>query len=121
MPFWAEIAVTVFLVIAGLFGLVGSYGLVRLPDPMSRLHAPTKATTLGVGGVLIASILYFYGLEGRIHEVRVFSRALAAGEIQERYTAMRERSAWSSSAETAFSDMVKPSFIVCGQCRDAVP
>ncbi|MCP5517713.1 MAG: PQQ-binding-like beta-propeller repeat protein [Verrucomicrobiales bacterium] len=33
----------------------------------------------------------FYGLEGRIHEVRVFSRALAAGEIQERYTAMRER------------------------------
>ena len=36
-------------------------------------------------------------------------------------TSMRERSAWSSSAETAFSDIVKPSFIVCGQCRDAVP
>jgi multicomponent K+:H+ antiporter subunit G len=26
---------------------------------MQRLHAPTKATTLGVGSVLIASILYF--------------------------------------------------------------
>lgn len=73
MPFWIEIAVTVFLVIAGLFALVGSFGLVRLPDPMTRLHAPTKATTLGIGGVLIASILYVYGIEGRIstHELLI--------------------------------------------------
>ncbi len=46
-----------FLVIGGIFGLVGSYGLVKLKDPMARLHAPTKATTLGIGGVLIASML----------------------------------------------------------------
>ena len=39
--------------------LVGSYGLARLPDIMRRLHAPTKATTLGVGATLIASMLYF--------------------------------------------------------------
>jgi len=30
---------------------------VRLPDCLMRLHAPTKATTLGVGGVLAASLL----------------------------------------------------------------
>ncbi|MCB1394975.1 MAG: Na+/H+ antiporter subunit G [Rhodobacter sp.] len=73
MPLWAEITVTVFLVIAGVFGLVGSYGLVRLPDPMTRLHAPTKATTLGVGGVLIASMIYFFAAEGRIsaHELLI--------------------------------------------------
>lgn len=53
----AEIIIAAFLVIAGVFGLVGSIGLVKLPDPMSRVHAPTKATTLGVGGVLIASML----------------------------------------------------------------
>ncbi len=54
-----EIVVSALLVMAGLFGLVGSFGLIRLPDTMTRLHAPTKATTLGVGGVLIASMVYF--------------------------------------------------------------
>ena len=55
----SEILVSVFLVIGGAFGLVGSFGLLKLRDTMKRLHAPTKATTLGVGGVLIASMLYF--------------------------------------------------------------
>lgn len=53
-----EIVVSALLVLAGVFGLVGSFGLIRLPDTMTRLHAPTKATTLGVGGVLIASMVY---------------------------------------------------------------
>jgi multicomponent K+:H+ antiporter subunit G len=66
MPFWAEITVTVFLVIAGVFGLVGSYGLLRLPDPMTRIHAPTKATTLGVGGVLIASMVFGFAVTGEL-------------------------------------------------------
>jgi multicomponent K+:H+ antiporter subunit G len=54
---WQDIFIAVFLVIAGVFGLIGSFGLIKLTDPMARLHAPTKATTLGVGGVLIASML----------------------------------------------------------------
>jgi len=52
----AEIVITALLVIAGIFGLVGSWGLVKLPELMTRLHAPTKATTVGVGAVLIASM-----------------------------------------------------------------
>jgi multicomponent K+:H+ antiporter subunit G len=69
----AEIVIAVLLVIAGLFGLVGSIGLLKLPDQMTRLHAPTKATTLGVGGVLIASMLYFLLLEDRLsfHELLI--------------------------------------------------
>ena len=59
MDLIAEILIASCLVIGGIFGLVGSYGLLKLPDPMTRLHAPTKATTLGVGGVLVASMLYF--------------------------------------------------------------
>ena len=62
----AEIIVSFFLVVGGVFGLVGSYGLLKLEDPMQRLHAPTKATTLGVGGVLIASMLSFLLFEGRL-------------------------------------------------------
>ena len=73
MAHWQEITLAVFLVFAGIFGLVGSYGLIKLPDPMTRLHAPTKATTLGVGGVLIASMLYFYFAEGHVsfHELMI--------------------------------------------------
>lgn len=69
----AEIVIAVLLLIAGFFGLVGSYGILKLPDQMTRLHGPTKATTLGVGGVLIASMLYFLIFEGTLsfHELLI--------------------------------------------------
>jgi multicomponent K+:H+ antiporter subunit G len=51
---WAAAAI---IVIAAFFLLVGAIGLVRLPDFYMRLHAPTKASTLGVGGILVASML----------------------------------------------------------------
>lgn len=55
-----EYAVCTALVIGALFTLVGSYGLVKLDSPMSRLHAPTKAGTLGVGSILLASVIYSF-------------------------------------------------------------
>jgi multicomponent K+:H+ antiporter subunit G len=58
MSFWQEIVVTFFLLAAGFFGLVGSFGMLKLSDAMARLHAPTKATTLGIGGVLLASMFH---------------------------------------------------------------
>lgn len=59
MQMIAEILVSALLVIGGFFGLVAAIGLIRLPDPMMRLHAPGKAATLGVGMILIASMLWF--------------------------------------------------------------
>lgn len=59
MNFLLELVVSVFLLTGGLFILVGSIGLMRLPDFFMRLHAPTKATTLGMGGLLIASMILF--------------------------------------------------------------
>lgn len=52
-----EYLLVALLVIAGTFGLIGSYGLWKLRDPMQRLHAPTKASTVGVGAALLASVL----------------------------------------------------------------
>ncbi|PTN12812.1 Na+/H+ antiporter subunit G [Nitrosomonas aestuarii] len=49
-----------FLILTGaIFTFIGSLGLVRLKDMYTRLHGPTKATTLGVGSLLIASAIYF--------------------------------------------------------------
>ncbi|MTZ15692.1 Na+/H+ antiporter subunit G [Stutzerimonas degradans] len=59
MPFWIELLVTVCLIVGSLFALVGAIGLYRLPDFYTRLHGPTKATTLGVGGIVIASMIFF--------------------------------------------------------------
>ena len=56
---WAFAIVLVLLLAAGCFFIVvGSLGLVKLSDFFKRLHAPTKASTLGVGCVLLASVGY---------------------------------------------------------------
>ena len=52
-----EALIALLVLVGAFFGLVGSWGLVKLPDLLTRLHAPTKATTLGVGSLLIASML----------------------------------------------------------------
>ncbi|HLV78552.1 MAG TPA: Na+/H+ antiporter subunit G [Marinobacter sp.] len=57
-PF-AEYAISALLIIGGAFTLIGALGLARLPDFFTRLHGPTKATTLGVGAVMLSSVLYF--------------------------------------------------------------
>lgn len=69
----AEWVIALFLVIGGLFALVGSYGLAKLPSLMTRLHGPTKATTLGIGACLIASMIYFpvFGGTYSAHELLI--------------------------------------------------
>jgi multicomponent K+:H+ antiporter subunit G len=57
MTLLIELFLAAMLVGGGIFALVGSYGLLRLPQPMQRLHAPTKATTIGVGAALVVSAL----------------------------------------------------------------
>ena len=64
MPFYLEIIISVSLLTGGVFLLVGSYGLIRLPDIYMRLHSPTKASTLGITGVLIASMFFQSHLTG---------------------------------------------------------
>ncbi|MGD9296756.1 MAG: Na+/H+ antiporter subunit G [Chromatiales bacterium] len=73
MPTILELLLSALILIGAGFTLVGSLGLIRLRDFYSRLHAPTKATTLGVGSLLIASAVFFsYQDEGlSLHEVLV--------------------------------------------------
>lgn len=61
-----EIVVSVLLLIGGAFALVGSIGLARLPDIFMRLHGPTKATTLGLGALVIASLIQTSAVSGSL-------------------------------------------------------
>ncbi len=60
-----DILIALFLITGGLFGLIGSFGLWKLRIPMQRLHAPTKASTMGVGTVLVASMLDSWIVHGQ--------------------------------------------------------
>jgi len=59
MPLWLDAMVAALLVAGAFFALVGAWGLAKLRDFMKRLHGPTKATTLGIGFALIASMGWF--------------------------------------------------------------
>lgn len=59
LPIWLDVLLAVLVVVGAGFALIGSFGLARLSDFVKRVHGPTKASTLGVGCVLIASAAYF--------------------------------------------------------------
>ncbi|WP_333662987.1 Na+/H+ antiporter subunit G [Acinetobacter sp.] len=64
MPLIFELIVSFFVVFGAFFMLVGSIGIIRLPDLFMRLHAPTKSSTLGLGSFLIAAMI-FSATQGR--------------------------------------------------------
>ncbi|MDO8933787.1 MAG: Na+/H+ antiporter subunit G [Rhodocyclaceae bacterium] len=68
-----ELLLSILVLAGAIFTFIGSFGLARLEDFYTRLHGPTKATTLGVGSLLIASATYFSvtGESLSLHEVLV--------------------------------------------------
>jgi multicomponent Na+:H+ antiporter subunit G len=51
--------VTALIVVGSFFLLVGTVGLLRLPDVYNRLHATSKATTLGAASMFLAGFVYY--------------------------------------------------------------
>lgn len=68
-----DVVISILIVIGASFALIGSWGMVRLPTLMERLHGPTKATTLGLGGMLVGSMLFFQFDQGvwALHELLI--------------------------------------------------
>jgi multicomponent Na+:H+ antiporter subunit G len=54
-----EWIVAVFILVGCIFCLVAAVGLVRLPDTLTRMHAATKAGTLGAGMIMAAVAVFF--------------------------------------------------------------
>ena len=65
LPALLDALLALLVALGAVFALIGSWGLARLSDFLKRLHGPTKATTLGVGSVLIASAIWFSRSEER--------------------------------------------------------
>jgi len=54
-----EWLIAALVMLGAIFVLLGSVALVKLPDFYTRLHGPTKATTLGLGSLVLASMVFF--------------------------------------------------------------
>ena len=73
LPLWVTIPGTALLVLGGLTTLIGSLGLLRLPDFFSRTHGLSMTNTASAGAILIASMLTSSALIGRpsLHELLI--------------------------------------------------
>jgi len=54
-----EIAVSIFLIMGSVFMLLGTIGILRMPDLFMRMSTTTKAATLGTALILSAAAIYF--------------------------------------------------------------
>lgn len=59
LPGWLDALLAALVLVGAAFTLVGAWALARWGDFHRRLHGPSKATTLGVGCVLVASAAGF--------------------------------------------------------------
>ena len=84
----AAYATMVFLLIGAAFTFVAAIGLLKLNDPMTRLHAPTKAATVGIGAFLLASMSYGFVIgEGSFHELLILAFLFVTAPISANFIA----------------------------------
>ena len=84
----ATLAISLFLLVGLIFTLVAAIGLLKLPDPMTRLHAPTKAGTLGTGSFLMASMIHSFVFgEGSLHELLIMAFLFVTAPVSANFMA----------------------------------
>jgi len=71
LPLWAALLVALLVLGGAGLTLLGALGLLRAPTFYSRVHPPTLGGTLGMSGVLFASLVYFSvtGKRFSVHEL----------------------------------------------------
>ncbi len=82
------LATVLCLVIGAAFTLVGAIGLMKFNDSMTRLHAPTKVGTVGIGALLLASMIHSYTFrDGSLHELLIMAFLFATAPISANFIA----------------------------------
>ena len=81
-------AAALALLIGSGFVMVGVIGLLKFNDPMTRLHAPTKVGTVGIGMLLLASILAaFASGDPSMHEVLIMAFLFVTAPVSANFIA----------------------------------
>ncbi|MGB7242260.1 MAG: monovalent cation/H(+) antiporter subunit G [Sulfitobacter sp.] len=81
-------AAAVSLLVGSGFVLVGVIGLLKFNDPMTRLHAPTKVGTVGIGMLLLASIFQSLAVgEPSAHELLIMAFLFVTAPISANFIA----------------------------------
>ncbi len=81
-------AVALSLLIGSGFVLVGVIGLLKFDDPMTRLHAPTKVGTVGIGMLLLASMINSFRMgDTSIHEILIMAFLFVTAPISAHFIA----------------------------------
>jgi multicomponent K+:H+ antiporter subunit G len=81
-------AIALCLLIGAGFVAVGVIGLLKFNDSMTRLHAPTKVGTVGIGMLLLASIGHSLLLgESSMHELLIMAFLFVTAPISANFIA----------------------------------
>ena len=84
----ATLGAALSLLIGSGFVLVGVVGLLKFDDPMTRLHAPTKVGTMGIGMLLLASMLASLAKgEVSIHELLIMAFLFVTAPVSANFIA----------------------------------
>lgn len=73
LPAWAALITAALVLVGAAVTLIGSFGLLRLDSFYQRAHAPTLGSTLGIGCILLASMIFFSVAQSRpvLHEILI--------------------------------------------------
>lgn len=81
-------ATLLLLLIGSIFTGVAAIGLLKLNDSMTRLHAPTKAATVGIGAFLLASMTHAFATsDGSFHELLILAFLFVTAPISANFIA----------------------------------
>ena len=81
-------ATALCLLIGSGFVVVGVIGLLKFNDPMTRLHAPTKVGTIGIGMMLLAAMIHSFVLgDTSIHELLIMAFLFVTAPISAHFIA----------------------------------
>lgn len=81
-------AVGLCLLIGASFAIIGTIGLLKFNDAMTRLHAPTKVGTIGIGALLLASMIHSYVFsDGSLHELLIMAFLFVTAPISANFIA----------------------------------
>jgi multicomponent K+:H+ antiporter subunit G len=81
-------AIAFCLIVGAAFALIGSIGLLKFNDAMTRLHAPTKVGTVGIGALLLASMIHaqIFG-DGALHHLLIMAFLFVTAPISANFMA----------------------------------